>query len=439
MDATLRLVMPHYPPVTRREIVSWAMFDVANSAYTTIIVTVAFSIYFTKLVAPGDNADWWWSVAVAISNLIVLVLAPILGAIADGSGRKKPFLVAMWLLCCLGTASLYFVTPGALGVGIVLFVASNCAYAFGETLVGGFLPEISTPANIGRISGFGWGLGYLGGLGSLILVKPLIAGGFSEANLSSLRAAWVVTGLFFLVGALPTVLFLRERTERTSGRSVGAYAADGFKRIAATWRSLKQFSELAWFLGAFFVYSCGLMAVIAFAAIYAERTIGFSPSDIITLFIALQVAAATGAVLFGWIQDQLGPKRSLELALLLWLVVSVGAYFSTTKLQFWPVAIAAGLGIGSLQSASRALVGLFSPVAKSGEFFGFWGLAMRAAYVTGVFIFGSVSSATGSQRIAILVNGAFFLVGLVALGSVDVKRGRAAAEAWDREEREASA
>lgn len=411
------------------------MFDFANSAYTTIIVTVAFSVYFTKLVAPGANADWWWSVAVATSNLVVLVLAPILGAIADGSGRKKPFLVTMWLLCCFGTAALYFVTPGALVLGIVLFVVSNCAYAFGETLVGGFLPEISTPQNIGRISGFGWGLGYLGGLGSLILVKPLIAGGFTEANLSGLRTAWIVTALFFFIGALPTIFFLRERSERadaSQSRSVGAHAADGFKRIAATWGSLKQFSELAWFLGAFFVYSCGLMSVIAFAAIYAERTIGFSSGDIIMLFIALQVAAAAGAVVFGWIQDRLGPKRSLELALLLWLVVSVGAYLATTKLQFWPVAVAAGLGIGSLQSASRALVGLFSPVAKSGEFFGFWGLAMRAAYVVGPLIFGSVSSATGSQRIAILVNGAFFLVGLVALESVNVERGRAAAEAWNR-------
>lgn len=411
------------------------MFDVANSAYTTIIVTVAFSIYFTKLVAPGANADWWWSVAVATSNLVVLVLAPILGAIADGSGRKKPFLVAMWLLCCIGTAALYFVTPGALALGVVLFVVSNCAYAFGETLVGGFLPEISTPRNIGRISGFGWGLGYLGGLGSLILVKPMISGGFTEANLPALRMAWVVTALFFFVGALPTVLFLRERAPRTgSGRSVVGYAVEGFKRIAVTWRSLRMFSELAWFLVAFFIYSCGLMSVIAFAAIYAERTIGFSSGDIIMLFIALQVAAASGAVVFGWLQDKLGPKRTLELALVLWLVVSVGAYFSTTKAQFWPVAIAAGLGIGSLQSASRALVGLFSPVAKAGEFFGFWGFAMRAAYVVGAFVFGSVSSATGSQRVAILVNGAFFLVGLVALGSVNVARGRAAAEAWDRDQ-----
>jgi UMF1 family MFS transporter len=175
------------------------------------------------------------------------------------------------------------------------------------------------------------------------------------------------------------------------------------------------------------------MAVIAFAAIYAERSIGFASSDIIMLFIALQVAAAGGAVVFGWIQDKIGPKRCLQLTLALWLAVSIGAYLSVTKQQFWPVAIAAGLGIGSLQSASRAMVGLFSPVAKSGEFFGFWGLAMRAAYVVGAFVFGSVSAASGSQRVAILVNGAFFLIGLVALARVDVGRGRQAAEKWDRD------
>lgn len=408
------------------------MFDFANSAYTTVIVTVAFSIYFTKLVAPGDNADWLWGTGVLVSNLIVLVVAPVLGAIGDGSGRKKPLLAGTWILCVVGTAALYFVLPGAVVFGLALFVVSDVAFAFGETLAAAFLPELSTPENIGRVSGFGWGLGYLGGLGSLLLIKPLLEGGFTESNLPNLRAVWLVTAAFFFFGAMPTFLILRERATRRAEASLLAYARAGFERLKATWRSLAHFSELARFLCAFFIFTCGLSAVIAFSAIYAERTMGFSAADLIVLFIVLQVAAALGAVLFGWLQDLAGPKRMLEISLLLWIMVSIGAYLCQTKAQFWFIAMAAGLGIGSLQSASRALVGLFSPLEKSGEFFGFWGLSMRAAYVVGPFVFGAVSSLTGSQRIAILINGVFFLVGLPVLFAVDVSRGRAAAKTWQK-------
>ncbi len=417
-------------PVRKREILGWAMFDFANSSYTTIIVTVAFAVYFTKLVAPGENADWLWSLGVAISNLLVLLSAPVIGAVADDSGRKKWFLAASYLFCVCGTAALYFVLPGQIVLGLALFVFSNFAYAAGENMAGAFLPEISTPANIGRISGFGWGLGYFGGLGSLLLIKPLIDDGFTLENLPSLRLVWVVTGAFFLIAGLPTMLLLKERAERGTPRTLGGYARIGFQRLGDTARSLRHFSELARFLSVFLVYNCGLMAVIAFAAIYAERTIGFSSSDLIFLFIVLQLSSAAGALLFGWIQDRLGPKRTIELTLFLWVGVGVGAYLAQTKTQFWPVALAAGLGIGSLQSASRAVVGLFSPASKSGEFFGFWGLAQRAAYVVGPFVFGLVSSATGSQRIAILINGSFFVLGLLGLRWIDVERGRRAAETW---------
>jgi UMF1 family MFS transporter len=424
-----------WPPVRRREIVGWAMFDFANSAYTTIIVTVAYSIYFTKLVAPGDSADFLWGVGVWASNLIVLLGSPALGAMADDSGRKKLLLAFTWLACVAGTAALWFVLPGAVVLGLALFALSNVAYSFGENLTAAFLPELATPATMGRVSGFGWGLGYLGGLGSLFLVLPLVKPGFTLENLGNLRLAWVGTALFFLVGALPTFLFLRERAPRGPLRSLGGYAREGFARLAVTARALAHFRELARFLAVFFVYSCGLTAVIAFAAIYAERTIGFTGAEIIGLFLALQISATLGAVLFGWIQDRLGAPRTIDLALWLWLAVSVGAYLAASKAVFWAVAMAAGLGIGSLQASSRALVGLFAPRGKSAEFFGFWGLASRAAYMVGPLTFGAVSSATGSQRAAIAVNGAFFLLGLLGMWWVDEARGRAAAVAWEESHR----
>ncbi|MEZ5331779.1 MAG: MFS transporter [Thermoanaerobaculia bacterium] len=422
--------MPSHPPVTRREIVGWAMFDFANSAYTTVIITVAFSIYFTKLVVPGVRADFLWGMAVLLSNLIVVLGAPILGAIADDSGRKKLLLGATWIGCVVSTAALWFVLPGAVGLALVLFVLSNVAYSYGESLAGAFLPEISTPANIGRVSGFGWGLGYMGGLGSLFLVLPLVKPGFDLDNLSNLRLAWVVTGLFFLLGGLPTFLWLRERAPRGPLRSLGGYTREGFVRLANTMRSLSHFRELARFLAVFTLFSAGLGAIISFAAIYAERTVGFDGGEIIGLFLVLQISAGLGAVFFGWLQDRLGAKLTIQISLVLWLAVSAGAWATHTKTAFWVVALASGLGIGSLQSASRALVGLFSPQGKAGEFFGFWGLASRVAYMIGPATFGAISSATGSQRAAVAVNGLFFLLGLAGMTWVDEEAGHRAALEW---------
>jgi UMF1 family MFS transporter len=407
------------------------MFDLANSSYTTLVVTVAFSVYFTKLVVPGNRADFLWGLGIFLSNLAVILISPVLGALADDTGRKKLFLAATYLLCVAGTALLWFVLPGQAILGLVLFVVSNVGYSLGENLAGAFLPEISTPATIGRISGFGWGLGYFGGLACLLACWPLLAGGFTLENLGGLRAAWLVTAVFFLVSALPTFIFLRERAPRGPRRPLADYAGATFGRLATTAHSLRHFSELARFLAFFFVFSCGLMTVIAFASIFAERTLGFTSGELILLFMALQLSSAGGAFFFGWVQDKLGARLTIQATLVLWIAVSVGAFYCQTKTLFWVIAIAAGLGIGSLQSASRGLVGLFSPVGKSGEFFAFWGLAGKGAYMLGPVVFGALSSLTGSQRTAILANGIFFVVGLVGMFTVHESRGLAAARAWE--------
>ena len=421
-----------YPPPSRREIFSWAMFDFANSSYTTVIVTVAFSVYFTRLVAPPDKGDLLWGAAIAVGNLIVLLLSPIVGAVADDSGRKKVFLFFTYAMCVAGTAMLYFATPGRVGLALAMFVLSFVGFSFGENLAGAFLPEISTPDNIGKISGLGWGIGYFGGLGSLVLVRPLLAGGNVEANLPSLRLAWLATAVFFLVAALPTFLFLKERAPLGTGRAL-QYVRDGFARIAETARSVRHFQEIVRFLAVYLLFYAGLTSVVAFAAIYAEKTLGFTNDELTLLFIFLQLSAAGGAFLFGWVQDRIGGVRTIQIALVLWILVCAGAYLSETKGFFWGVGLFAGLGIGSLQSASRALVGLFTPPEKSAEFFGFWGLAGKAGYMIGPLIFGLISSAAGSQRIAMLSTAAFFVLGLIGMSFVDERRGLAAAQAWEGE------
>jgi MFS transporter, UMF1 family len=421
---------PSPPPVSRREIWSWAMFDFANSSYTTVIVTVAYSIYFTRLVAPQGRGDFLWGVSLLLGNLFVLLLSPIVGAVADDSGRKKIFLAATYLICVIGTALLWLVQPGDVTLGLLFFVLSFIGFSFGENLAGAFLPEISTPKTIGRISGLGWGLGYFGGLLCLVLVRPLLGGGFAPGNVDNLRRVWLLTAAFFLIAALPTFLFLRERAPRGTGTAL-EYVRAGFTRLADTGRSVRHFSELVKFLSIFFIYSMGLTSVIAFAAIFAEKTLGFTADELITLFIALQLTSAGGAFLFGFLQDRIGAARTIQISLALWIAVCAGTWFCQTKALFWWIAMGAGLGIGSLQSASRGMVGLFSPPEKSGEFFGFWGLAGKGAYMLGPAVFGAISSATGSQRTAMLSTALFFVAGLIGMAFVDEKRGHAEAESWE--------
>ena len=405
------------------------MFDFANSSYTTIVVSFFFSTVFTQLIARGPSADLWWGWATGTSNLVVLLLSPLVGAVADESGRKKSFLFATYALCVGATAALWLARPGQVPLAFLLFVLSNIAFSFGENFAGAFLPEISTPATVGRISGFGWGLGYFGGLASLALVFPLVRGGITLENFANLRLVWPVTAAFFLVAAIPTFAFLRERATRRA-EPLSFYLRNGFGRLGETLRSARTFKELVRFLTVFFVYSIGLTAIIAFFGVYAATTLGFTPTELVVLGALLQVPSALGAVLFGLLQDRLGARRTLQIALLLWIAVSATTAFTSDKGTFWVVAMVAGLGIGSLQSASRALVGLFSPVDKSGEFFGLWGLAGKGAYAVGPLLFGWISSASGSQRTAALANGIFFLLGFVGLFLVDERRGRAAAAAW---------
>lgn len=418
------------PPVTRREILAWAMFDFANSSYATLIVTVAFSVYFTKMVAPGAVADMLWGLGMTVGNLTVMVLAPALGAAADQTGRKREFLGATALLCALGTFGLWFVLPGDVALGLTLFIVSLIGFALGENLIAAFLPEISTPENIGRISGFGWALGYLGGLGCLVACWGLLAGGFEPANLENLRRVWVVTGVFFVASCLPTFLVLRERAPRGPSLPLRQQLAASFGRLATTAHSLRRFQDLARFLVTFFVFFSGLTTIIAFAAIYAERTLGFTPAELVLLFITLQISSAAGALVFGFVQDRLGAGYCIRVSLVMWLVVCVSACLIEDKRLFWAVAFLAGLGIGSLQSASRALVGTFAPTSKSGEFFGLWGLAGKGAAMVGPLVFGVVSSSTGSQRVAILFTAVFFVAGLVGMRFVDEARGRAVAADW---------
>jgi UMF1 family MFS transporter len=398
-------------PVTRREIFGWCCFDFANSSFTTVIITVVFSVYFAKVICGGDPAaDRWWSGALSFSQGLVILLAPWLGAVADLRAAKKTFLAVSAVACCFFTLLLGTTGPGTWTWAVSLLVMANAAFALGENFCASFLPEISTPENCGKISGYGWAFGYCGGLLSLVFCLGLFQG-LGESVMTT-RLTFVMTACFFATGAIPTLFLLRERAVPRGVVTWRSSLWAGWAEVARTLRGLPGQPQLAGFLFAFVLFMSGLSAIIAFAGIFASRELNFTITETIFLFASLQVSSALGAFGFGYFQDRFGTRKTLIVSLLLWMVVGVAAYFCNDKTAFFAIGNLAGLVIGSTQSASRAQVALLAPEGKSGEIFGFWGLSARLAAIVGVSVVGNLSAHFG-LRFAVLANTAFFVAGLL--------------------------
>jgi UMF1 family MFS transporter len=416
--------------VTKLEIFGWCMYDVADSAFTTVIVTTLYALYFRKIVAGNaENADFLWGLAASISEIVVAILAPILGAIADFSGSRKKFLAVCAATIVFFTASLYFVGPGMVVVGLVLYIVANIGFSGGGVFIDSFLPGISNESNAGRISGTKWALGYASGLVALAACLPLskyIVDDPTPEQLGYARLIPVVVAAYYAVAVIPTLLFLRERSVPQPLPPGDNYVTVGFRQLRHTLRHLGRYRELVKLLVAFLIYNDGIVTVIYFAAIYAEVTIGFAPNEIVMMFIVLNVIAVAGALSFGLLADRIGQKRVIIISLCIWIAAVVLAYFAYSKASFWVVAALAGIGIGSSQSVSRSLVALFTPKENAAEFFGFLGIAGKALAFLGPLVFGTISTMTGSQRPAILSIGIFFVIGIILIARVDEARGKAA-------------
>jgi UMF1 family MFS transporter len=417
-------------PVTKKEILGWCMYDVADSAFTTVIVTALYAPYFSKIVV-GDpqRADFLWGIAASVSELVVAILAPILGAIADFSGSRKKFLAVCAVTIVFFTASLYFVGPGMTTIGLVLYITANIGFSGGGVFIDSFLPGISNDSNVGKISGLKWGMGYTSGLLATVLCLPLaknVVDNPTPDQLSKARLIPVVVAVYYAVTVIPTFVFLRDRSVKQQLPAGENYLTVGFRQLKQTLKHIRRYRELFKLLIAFLVYNDGVVTVIYFAALYASVTIGFTTEEIAIMFIAMNVVAATGALSFGWLADRIGQKRTIFISLSIWITAVVVAYFSYSKGSFYVVATLAGIGMGSSQSVTRSLLALFTPKENAAEFFGFLGIAGKALAFLGPIVFGTVSQATGSQRPAILSVGAFFVVGMILLSFVDEKRGKEA-------------
>jgi MFS transporter, UMF1 family len=415
--------------VRPREVWSWAMYDFANSGYTTVVITAVFNAYFVAEVA--GRAPWAtfaWTAALAFSYALIVLTAPLVGAYADARAAKKRLLACTTAGCVLFTAGLALVGQGDLVFGMALVVLSNFFFGTGENLVAAFLPEIARGEALGRVSGWGWSLGYLGGLLTLGVCLGYVtyAQGQGAGATEFVPVTMLITAGLFALASLPVFLFLEER-------AVPAGAAAGFvsaalSRLAGSLRQARGYADLWRFLACIVCYQAGIQTVIALAAVYAQEAMGFATRDTLLLILVVNVTAAAGAFAFGHWQDRLGHVRTLALTLVGWLAAILLAATATAPALFWAAANLVGLCLGASQSAGRALVGYLSPPARTAEFFGLWGLAVKLSSILGPLTYGLVTWAThGNHRVAILVTGVFFVGGLAVLSGIDVARGRAAA------------
>lgn len=416
------------------------MFDFANSSYTTAVMTTIFNTYFVNVVASGQGgpraglATLLWTTAVAVSNLLVVLSAPVLGAIADHSAAKKKLLGISTAACAVSTAMLAATHEGTVPLAMALIIIANFAYGTGENLIAAFLTEISSRQKMGRISALGLAIGYFGG--PLVLTLCFVYIGWAqhhgETQVQFVPACMLMVAATYALAATPTFLWLRERIVAEPMPPGKGFVQLGFERLMHTIRQARKFEDLFRFLCTLVVYSCGTSAVIVLAAIYAQQVIGFSSRETVAMIFVVNVTAAAGAFAFGHIQDKIGSVRTLTITLSLWTLAIVLACFISSKLEFWMIALVIGIAMGSTQSTARALIGQFSPLKRSAEFFGLWGLSVKFASIVGPMTFGLISFiSSGNQRLAILSTACFFIAGLALMTTVNEERGKAAALTGD--------
>jgi len=408
-----------------REVWAWSMYDFANSGYTTVVITAVFNAYFVSAVA--GSAPWAtfaWTAALSASYLAVLLSAPLVGAWADARAAKKPLLLAATIGCVIFTALLYFAAPGAVLLAVLFVILSNFFFASGENLIAAFLPELADSQAMGRVSGWGWAFGYLGGLVSLGISLAYITWAQSAGRTASefVPVTMLITAAVFALCAAPTFAFLKERAlPQTHDRGP-------WERVLETLRHAQRFGDLRRFLVCILFYQAGIMAVIALAAIYAQEAMKFTTQQTLVLILLVNLTAAAGAFAFGYVQDAIGHVRAMALVLAGWIVMILLAYLAEGATLFWIAANLAGLCMGSSQAAGRAIVGYLTPPKRLAEFFGLWGLAVKAASIFGPLTYGAVTWIfAGEHRLGILAVGAYFVIGLALLPGLDVERGRRAA------------
>jgi UMF1 family MFS transporter len=413
------------PGVKRREVFGWAMYDFANSGYPTVVITAVFAAYFVGAVA--DKADWAtlaWTSALSLSYAIVMFTMPAMGAWADRHAAKKKLLMLVTVACVVSTAALSWVGPGQVTLAIICIVISNTFYSYGESLTASFLPELAKPEGMGRISGWGWAWGYLGGMLSLGICLAYVLWAQAQGQTAGQFVPvtmWVTAGIYALAATLTFVL-LKEHAQPQLSRE---RAASQWQQLRQTFQEAKAYKDFMQLMACAVAYQGGVAVAITLAAIYAEQVIGFQPQETMMLIFVLNIAALVGALVFGYAQDKIGHKLALSLTLLGWSITCIMAALTSSKEVFWWAAALAGVCMGSSQSTGRAMAGMLIPTHRLAEFFGLWTFAIRLASIVGPLGYGLITWLTdGNQRLAIASTTLLFVVGWLLLLPVNVQRGQ---------------
>ena len=424
------------PNASRRELLSWAFYDFANSGYTTVVQTTIFSAYFVGVVAgvtqgfsPGLST-LLWSLAIGMANFVVMISGPLIGAIADHRACKKFFLMLSTVGCITSTALLALVGPGDIWLGMVLVTLSAIMFASGENLIAAFLPELVPEKNMGRMSGYGWSLGYFGGLLTLGICLAYITWakqhGLSETHF--VPVTLLITATIFALAAAPTFIWLHERAIAVAWNKSLSNLQVSYTRLIHTFKEASRFRDLLWFLITLGVYQSGVSTVVVLAAIYAQEVMGFDTPSLIVLIMVVNVTAAIGALICGHLQDRIGSVPTLAMTLLIWIVAVTVAIYATKPAHMWIAGNIIGLAMGASQAVGRALVSKFSPTERAGEFLGLWGLVNRLSAIIGPLSYGLINYlSNGNHRLSLVSTLMFFILGLALLIKVNEPRGKAAA------------
>jgi MFS transporter, UMF1 family len=392
-----------------RTIVSWCLFDFANSFYVVLPAVVWLGYYQQVIVGDKGLGDLWWGRIISLSMLIVAVTSPMMGAVANFAGLRKRLLIA-YTLACVGAVLLFgTVHPGMVLWGFAITVIANIGFEGGLVFYNAYLPEIAPPAYQGRVSGWGFGTGYAGSVLGLLLAYPFVKRG-------SFTPAWTSIAAAFLIFAMPAFLWLPRDAAARMG--VIAAARGGLRESWQTFQEILQYKALRRFLFAYFFFEDGVNTVVYFAASFFMQTLQATQEEAIYLFLVVQISALAGAFVWAKPTDTWGPKRVLLILIVQWSAVVTAAYLVQTKMQFFGVAVLAGTGLGAIQAASRAFMASLTPKGREGDFFGFFSLCGKSAAVLGPLLFGEISRATGNQRLAILSVMILYILGGVLLTRV---------------------
>jgi UMF1 family MFS transporter len=399
-------------PAPRRTVVAWTLYDFANSAFVAVIPATVYSKYYALAVVGNvrGEGDFWWGLAVTTSMAVVALSSPPLGAIADHAGMRKRFLVLLTSASVGATALMATVDPGEVLWGWLLAVVATVGFEAALVYYNAYLPDLAPPERQGRLSAYGFALGYLGSAVALAAALPFaVAGRYGGAFL-------VAAGLFG-VFAVPAVRYLPP--DRPGRLDLAGAVRLGVSETRATLRRILAVPPLRSFLLAYLLYEDGINTVVYFSSVFAGHTLGFTTAEVIQLYFVVQLSALAGAWAWGRPTDLKGPKFVVMCTLVQWCLVVVAAYFVTTKVQFLAVAVVAGTALGAVQAASRTFMASLIPRGEEAEMFGFYALCGKTAAIFGPMVFGVASRLSGgNQRAAIVAVGLFFLVGLLLVARV---------------------